>query len=313
VKRDIEFKSKGSTVRGWLITPDTGSGPHPVVVMAGGWCYVKEVVMPHYADYFVKQGVATLLFDYRNLGASEGSPRQHIDPWAQIEDYRNAISFAMTQPELDPQRVGVWGISYSGGHALILAAIEPRIKCAVSNIPVVDGFQNMRRVQGERLFKRLLDLVEADRNQRYETGQGGFIPMSSRTPDTEASTWPFADVFEIFNGIKQREAPAHEHRSTIESVELLMQYSVYPYVARILNVPVMMIVAEGDEKTLWDLEIDAFNHIPAANKQLIVLPSVSHMSLYSSRSHLEVAATAVGGFLRQHLVDAFRPSPIAVS
>src|SRR5258708_16065263 len=143
VKRDIEFMSKGSKVRGWLIMPDDSPGPYPVVVMAGGWCYVKEVVMPHYAEYFVRQGLATLIFDYRNLGASEAEPRQHLDPWAQIEDYSNAINFAETQTDLDSDRIGVWGISYSGGHALILAAIEPRIKCAVSNIAVIDGYQNM--------------------------------------------------------------------------------------------------------------------------------------------------------------------------
>ncbi|HET6309901.1 MAG TPA: alpha/beta fold hydrolase [Candidatus Nitrosotalea sp.] len=311
MKRDIEFSSKGSTVRGWLITPDSGSGPFPVVVMAGGWCYVKEVVMPHYADYFVSQGIATLLFDYRGLGASDGKPRQHLDPWGQIEDYRNAITFVQTQAELDPDRIGIWGISYSGGHALILSAIEPRIKCAVSNIPVVDGYQNMRRVQGERLFGRLLELVRADRETRYRTGEGGAIPMSSRTPETEASTWPFPDVFEIFSNIKQREAPAHEHWSTIESVELLMQYTVFPYLRRILSVPVMMVVAEGDEKTLWDLEIDAFNQIAASNKRLVLLPAVSHMSLYSTRSHLELAATAAGDFLRQHLVGAVERTAVA--
>jgi pimeloyl-ACP methyl ester carboxylesterase len=311
MKRDIEFTSKGSTVRGWLITPDRGSGPYPVVVMAGGWCYVKEVVMPHYADYFVQQGIATLLFDYRNLGASDGQPRQHLDPWGQIEDYRNAISFAETQADLDRDRIGVWGISYSGGHALILAAIEPRIKCAVSNIPVIDGFQNMRRVQGERHFERLQKMVLDDRERRYRTGEGGYIPFSSRTPETEASTWPFPDVYEIFARIKQTEAPAHEHFSTIESVEMLMHYTVYPYVKRILSVPVMMIVAEGDEKTLWDLEIDAFNQIAAVNKQLVLLPAVSHMSLYSTRSHLELAATAAADFLRQHLVAAFERVAVA--
>jgi pimeloyl-ACP methyl ester carboxylesterase len=305
VKRDIEFQSKGSTVRGWLMTPDTGSSPYPVVVMAGGWCYVKEVVMPHYAEYFLKQGVATLLFDYRNFGASDGTPRQHLDPWAQIEDYRNAISFATSQPELDPERVGVWGISYSGGHALILAAIEPRIRCAVSNIAVVDGFQNMRRVHGERLFPRLLEAVAADRDVRYKSGQGRYIAMSTTSPETEVSAWPFPDVYEIFNDIKAREAPAHEHRSTVESVELLMQYSVYPYARRILSVPVLMVVAENDDKTLWDLELDVYNHIPAANKRLVLLPTVTHMSLYNKRSHLKMAAAAGAEFLRQHLVDAY--------
>lgn len=311
MKREIEFMSKGSKVRGWLITPDNSSGPYPVVVMAGGWCYVKEVVMPHYADYFVKRGMATLIFDYRNLGESEGEPRQHLDPWAQIEDYRNAISFVAAQSELDPDRIGVWGISYSGGHALILAAIEPRIRCAVSNIPVIEGYTNMRRVQGERLFGRLQEMVASDRERRYRGEPGGFIPMSSRTPETEASTWPFPDVYEIFSSIKQREAPRHDHRSTIESVELLMQYSVHPYLARILGTPVMMIVAEGDEKTLWDLEIDAYNRIATASKELVLLPSVSHMSLYSSASHLELAASAAGRFLHQHLAARVQAAAVA--
>ena len=77
--------------------------------MAGGWCYVKEIVMPHYADFFVQSGLSVLIFDYRNLGGSDGQPRQHVDPYEQIEDYKNAISFAQTLPEIDPKRVGIWG------------------------------------------------------------------------------------------------------------------------------------------------------------------------------------------------------------
>jgi cephalosporin-C deacetylase-like acetyl esterase len=313
MKRDIAFESKGTTVRGWLTTPDAGSGPYPVVVMAGGWCYVKEIVMPHYAEFFLKQGIATLLFDYRNCGASDGTPRQHLDPWMQIEDYRNAISFATKQPDLDPARVGIWGISYSGGHALVLAASDSRIQCVVSNIAVVDGFQNMRRVHGERLFPRLLEAIQDDREQRYATGKGGYIPMSSEDPEHELSTWPFPDVYQIFNEIKQREAPAHEHRSTLESVELLMQYSVYPYARRILRTPVLMVVAENDDKTLWDLEIDVYNQIPAANKKLVLLPTVTHMSLYNKQSHLQVAATAAAQFLHEHLVAASQGVPVGVS
>ena len=98
MRRDIEFTSGGDTVRGWLYTPDTGDGPWPVIVMAGGWCYVKELVQPHYAELYAEAGFAAILFDYRNFGASDGARRQHIDPWMQIEDYKNAISFAETLP-----------------------------------------------------------------------------------------------------------------------------------------------------------------------------------------------------------------------
>jgi cephalosporin-C deacetylase-like acetyl esterase len=302
MRRDIEFPSQGDICRGWLITPEGGAPPYPAVVMAGGWCYVKEIVMPHYAEYILNAGLAVLFFDYRNFGASEGEPRQHLDPWAQIEDYKNAISFLETQSEIDPNRIGVWGISYSGGHVLIVGATDPRVRCIVSNIPVVDGFQNMRRVHGERLFPRLQEAVLADRRRRFASpSDRGYIPMSATDPEHTLSTWPFPDVFEIFNDIKSREAPLHEHRNTIESVELLMSYTVFPYVRRILRTPTLMVVAENDDKTLWDLEIDAYNRISTANKKLTVLPVVTHMSLYSQRSHLEIAGQAGAAWLEEHL------------
>src|SRR5699024_5125733 len=48
-REDIEFTSDGATVRGWLYWPDEPSGDVPAVVLAGGWCYVRELVMPYYA------------------------------------------------------------------------------------------------------------------------------------------------------------------------------------------------------------------------------------------------------------------------
>ena len=141
---------------GVLVTPECGKGPFPIAVMGGGWCYVKEIVLPHYAEAIVKAGVAVLMFDYRGLGESEGEPRQHIDPWGQVEDYKNAISFVMKQPEIDPNRVGIWGISYAGGHVVIVGATDPRVKCIVSTVPVVEGWETMKRCHGERKFEKLL-------------------------------------------------------------------------------------------------------------------------------------------------------------
>ena len=103
-----------------------GDGPFPIVVMAGGWCYVKELVQPEYAKVFAGAGIAALVFDYRNFGDSDGDIRQHLDPWAQIEDYRNAISYAETLPGIRRDRIGIWGISYSGGHVLVVGATDPR-------------------------------------------------------------------------------------------------------------------------------------------------------------------------------------------
>jgi cephalosporin-C deacetylase-like acetyl esterase len=289
-RSDVEFRSEGKTVRGWFYHAE-GAGRRPAVVLAGGWCYVREIVMPVYAEAFASAGINALIFDYRNLGVSDGDDRQHLDPWAQIRDYENAISFLERHPEVVPDRIGVWGISYSGGHALILAAIDSRVRSIVSQIPVIDGYDNMRRAHGTMEFRRLRELIGADRRLRYERpGARLYLPHATENSDAEVSAWPFPETVQTFMAIKAAQAPLYENRSTVESVHLLMNYDVGPFLRRIYNTPVLMIVAEGDDLTLWDLEIEAFNKVPSPTKRLEVLSHTSHMTLYSDQSKVVRAA-----------------------
>jgi fermentation-respiration switch protein FrsA (DUF1100 family) len=307
MKHEVEFTSHGETVRGDLYIPDGASGPVPVVVMAGGWCYVKELRQPVYAEHFNEAGVAALVFDYRRLGASDGTPRQHIDPWAQIEDYRAAISFAAGHPAIDADSIGVWGISYSGGHVLIVGAIDPRVKSVISVVGVMDGYENMRRVHGRDGFRRLCALIAEDRARRDAGEPGGYMPMSVANHWETVCTWPFPEVEQIFNELKATEAPRHEHRNTIASVELLTQYSVFPYVPRLLDTPVLMIVADGDDLTLWDKEMEAYNLIPTARKRLAVTGGTNHMDIYSDLTHLEVAARIGADWVTETLLGKAMP------
>lgn len=296
--RDVEFKSGSDLVRGDLYLPD-GEGPFPTVVMAGGWCYVKELRQPQYAEEFVKAGFCALVFDYRRLGASEGEPRQHLDPWDQIEDYKNAISFLETLPEVDPARIGAWGISYSGGHVLILGATDPRIRCVVSNVAVVDGYQTMWRDHGSERFRQLLRLVAEDRAKRFSTGEHGYITMSGA--GDELVTWPFEEVKVVFEELQRTQAPSHEHRSTVASVEKLLDYSVSPFLGRLVDTPTLMIIAHQDDITMWDLETEVFNRIPTPKKKLAVLPDTSHMTLYSNLTALALAARWAASWFSEHL------------
>ena len=113
-------------------------------------------------------GFAALIFDYRRMGASDGEPRQHIDPWDQIEDFKNAITFASNQPELDSDRIGIWGISYSGGHVLIIGATDPRVKAVVSNVAVIDGYETMWRMHGTDRFRGSKQFILEERLKRTE-------------------------------------------------------------------------------------------------------------------------------------------------
>jgi hypothetical protein len=298
---DVEFQSEGATVRGWFYKAD-GHSPRPAVVLAGGWCYVREIVMPTYAQAFAQAGVNAMIFDYRNLGVSDGDNRQHLDPWAQIRDYQNAVSFLERRDDVDPHRIGIWGISYSGGHALILAAIDPRVKSIVSQIPVIDGYENMRRAHGTMEYRRLWDLILEDRKLRYERpGERLYLPHATENPEAEVSAWPFPETVRTFTAIKNSEAPLYQNRSTVESVDLLMTYDVGPFVKRIYNTPTFMIVAEGDDLTLWDLEIGAFNAIPSGRKRLHVLPHTTHMTLYSDQSKVKTAAMLATDWFQETL------------
>ena len=303
MQQDIEFKSAGETIRGWLFTPDGATGPFPTIIMAGGWCYVKELVQPDYAKMFADAGLAAILFDYRNFGASDGERRQHINPNAQIEDYKNAISFAETLDQVDSARIGVWGLSYSGGHALIVGATDPRVKCIVSQIPVVDGYRNMRRVHGTMGFRDFEALVIKDRRDRFNTGEDGMIPHAAPDPATEISTWPFPETYETFKVLKASEAPAYENRSTIESAELLMSYNVMPFLSRILDTPTLVVVAEHDDLTLWDLEIEAYNALPTAKKKMVVIGDSTHMTLYSDQSLRAQAGRAATEWFVEHFLS----------
>jgi pimeloyl-ACP methyl ester carboxylesterase len=172
VKRlDVEFQSEGTTVRGWLYVANE-SNRSPAVVLAGGWCYVREIVMPVYADAFAEAGINALIFDYRNLGVSDGDDRQHLDPWAQIRDYQNALSFLERHKTVDPDRLGVWGISYSGGHALVLAAIDPSANASNSS--------RRRRIGVARSSR-------ASPRRPFGTAKCGYWPVATCGPQTIVS------------------------------------------------------------------------------------------------------------------------------
>lgn len=84
---------------------------------------------------------------YYLFKTSDGEPRQELDPWQQVKDYRHAITYMQTQSLLDPEKIGIWGTSYSGGHVLVVAAIDRRVKCVVSQVPTISGWEgSLRRV-----------------------------------------------------------------------------------------------------------------------------------------------------------------------
>ena len=101
--------------------------------------------------------------------------------------------------------------------------------------------------------------------------------------------------------LKETIAPLHEHYSTVESLELALDYTVFPFLRRIVDVPTEVIIADHDYITLWDLETAAFNAIPTPKKKLFVVPDTAHMTLYSDKSALDLAAEECTDWLSTYL------------
>jgi fermentation-respiration switch protein FrsA (DUF1100 family) len=105
MRQDIEFKTEdGITLCGWHYLPDDRRGKVPTIVMAHGFSAVKEMYLDRFAEAFADAGLGSIVFDNRNIGTSDGQPRQEIDPWQQVRDYRDAITFAETLEATDPDR-----------------------------------------------------------------------------------------------------------------------------------------------------------------------------------------------------------------
>lgn len=144
---DSPFLSQGMKCSAWLYLPGGRHAPgtrYPTIIMAFGFAGEKTFRLPLYAERFVNEGCAVLLFDYRNFGQSEGTPRNLVNPWRHVEDYRAAVAHARNLPEVDPDQIILFGTSLSGGHALKIAAEDSRIRCVLAQVPFVDGMASLR-------------------------------------------------------------------------------------------------------------------------------------------------------------------------
>ncbi len=97
-------------------------------------------------DGFAAAGLDVVLFYYRGFGGSAGSPRQLVSASRQRHDYRAALTAARQLPGIDPERIVLWGISYSGGHVARVAAEDGRVAAVVALTPAIDGVAVLSRL-----------------------------------------------------------------------------------------------------------------------------------------------------------------------
>jgi fermentation-respiration switch protein FrsA (DUF1100 family) len=154
-REDIAFDAGDGRCSGWLY-PAEGGGRTPCVVMAHGFGACKEGRLDAFAERFAAAGIAALVFDYRHFGTSTGEPRQLIDVGRQHQDWQAAVAHARTLDGVDPERIALWGSSFSGGHVIWVAAHDDRVAAVVSQVPHASGPATLKASGPVRLSRMTL-------------------------------------------------------------------------------------------------------------------------------------------------------------
>src|SRR5262245_38460991 len=298
MRTDIEFRTEdGVTLRGWLYLPDGAHGRVPAIVMAHGFSAVKENYLDKYAEVYAAAGLAALVFDNRCFGASDGEPRQHIDPWRQIADYRDAITHVSTLAEIDGSRIGIWGSSYSGAHVLVIGAIDRRVRCVASQVPLISGHRNARRLIRADIVAAVQGMFVEDRKARYAGKPHGMIAVVSDDPNVPCAL-PTSDSYAWFTETAKLRAPAWRNEVTLQSVELFTEYEPGAYVEFISPTPLLMVVAAGDHLTVADEALAAYGR--ALEPKKLTLLRGGHFDAYVS--DFAAASNAARDWFVEHLL-----------
>ena len=296
LKLDVTIPAEGGIELGaWLFLPK-GDGIRPAITMAHGFGGTKEHGLERFALAFAAAGFVVLVHDHRNFGTSDGDLRGDIDPWQQIADWRRAISYLESRPEVDATRIGLWGTSYAGGHALVLGATDRRLRCVVAQVPTISGYeQGLRRVSPDATLalehafnedERGRLRGELPRRQAVVSGDPA-VPAAYRSQDA-------IDFYlqRIPEGIWKNEV-------TLRSTRAARMYEPGMWVSRVSPTPSLMVIASDDKVTIADLALAAYERA-LEPKRLALIPG-GHFDPYLDQFPLaEAAATE---WFREHLLN----------
>jgi pimeloyl-ACP methyl ester carboxylesterase len=285
----------GTILRGHHYRAKGSAGAAPVIVMAHGFGGIIALSLAPFAQAFADAGLNVLLYDHRNFGISDGAIRQEVEPFRQLDDWRDAITFAQSLPGVDPERVGVWGSSFSGGHVMVLGATDRRVKCVACQVPFISGSQTAARSVRPDFVGMSRKMFAHDRAERLKGAEPIRIPIVSDDPGVPAALagkdaydWTIASTKDI---------PDFRNDVTLRSIEAAGAYEPGTYARMITPTPFLMIVGLRDQLTVPDVALSCYAE--ALEPKKLVLVDGGHMDPYDVK--FEEASSAARDWFVQHL------------
>jgi len=254
---EVRIPSHGEQLAGYLYRPEPAGAPVPCVVMAHGFSATRDDGLPGYAEAFRDAGFAVLLFDYRHFGASTGRPRQLLDIARQQDDYRAAVAWARHAEGIDPDRIVLWGSSFSGGHVVSVAAGDPRIAAVIAQAPYTDSLPVIRRMPLRNLLRASVAALR--------DGAGAILGRPPILIPAVGAPGTFAAMTEpdALSGFTAIVGPDSQWRNEIAARLMLTMPGYRPVrAAERLTMPVLFCVCDADTTTPPSSTITAAESAP---------------------------------------------------
>jgi dipeptidyl aminopeptidase/acylaminoacyl peptidase len=292
VKKAVSFYSEGVRLVGDIYYPDDlkPSERRAGIVLCHGYTGVKDLYLPDNARVLTEAGYVVMTFDYKGWGDSEGA-RSRLAPYSRVADAQAALTFLETLPEVDAQRLGIYGTSYGGATVVWTGAVDPRVKCVVSVVGIGDGARWMRSVRRPDEFHDLLQRAAQDRTARVLDGTSTFVKREEiLLPDRQSADLAAA---------ARRNNPAAVGTIPLEYIDETLQFAPEWVVDRIAPRPALFITTDDDRLVPPE---ESFRLYARAGepKKLVVLRGYGHYEVYMEPAFHEVMQATVAWY-RQYL------------
>jgi dipeptidyl aminopeptidase/acylaminoacyl peptidase len=290
-EEEVSFYSEGSRIAATWRTPDQVNGPLPAIIQGPGWLGLRSAKLyVRYHEALTAAGFGVLVLDYRGFGDSEGD-RANLSFRGQLNDLRNGVSYLTSRADVRGDGVGVFGSGGTGGgNAVLLAAADPRVRVAVSQLPVADGADWLHRMRSEHEWLSFLAMLEEDRRDRATTGKGRLVHPREEimvpTPERRATT--------VKADVDDRIPTA----VSLAAADEILEYRPLD-AARGLRTPLMVIGVEGDATTPTD-HARAIYEATAGPRALVMQRNTTHYAAYDK--YWEIVTPRIVAWFQQHLV-----------
>ena len=224
--------------------------------------------------YFLVASVWHFLTDPRSLGESDGQPRNEIDPSKQLSDYSDALSFLLARKTVDPERIAVWGMSFSATIALCAASLDKRARLCIAACPYLK-----LKPPPEKVPQVLAKCME-DRESRHLGNPPTYLPMLTATGRNPAGLHlhPKPKELELVHTAEGRGAANFENRSTLETYYRSLTWSPEDIMKYLSPTPVLFIVLEQDTWSPPEKQLALFGTL-ASPKRVRTVPGKGHLTL----------------------------------